>query len=77
MEFSGAIDIVIGSAQIFGVQMPENFRQPFFSRNASEFWRRWHISLGAWFRDYLYIPLGGSHVKPVRWIFPRCATIFD
>ena len=57
MDFSGVMDIVIGSAQIFGVKMPENFRQPFFSKTISEFWTRWHITLGTWFRDYIYYPV--------------------
>ena len=48
------------TAQILGVTMPENFRQPFFSKTISEFWKRWHITLGTWFKDYVYIPLGGS-----------------
>lgn len=57
MDFSGVMDIVIGTAEIFGVNMPENFRQPFFSKTISEFWTRWHITLGAWFRDYIYYPV--------------------
>ena len=57
MDFSGVMDIVIGTAEIFGVKMPENFRQPFFSKTISEFWTRWHITLGTWFRDYIYYPV--------------------
>lgn len=57
MDFSGAMDAVAGIGQIFGVTMPENFQRPFFSRTISEFWKRWHISLGAWFRDYIFYPV--------------------
>lgn len=57
MDFSGAMDCVCGVGQIFGITMPENFRAPFFSRTISEFWNRWHISLGAWFRDFIFYPV--------------------
>ena len=57
MDFSGVMDIVIGTAEIFGIKMPENFKQPFFSKTISEFWTRWHITLGTWFRDYIYYPV--------------------
>ena len=57
MDFSGVMDIVIGTAEFFGVKMPENFKQPFFSKTISEFWTRWHITLGTWFRDYIYYPV--------------------
>ncbi|QNJ96698.1 MBOAT family O-acyltransferase [Constantimarinum furrinae] len=59
-DFSGYSDIAIGTARLFGFNLMTNFRYPYFSRNIGEFWRRWHISLSTWFRDYLYIPLGGS-----------------
>ena len=59
-DFSGYSDIAIGSAKLFGFDFKQNFAVPYFSRNIAEFWRRWHISLSTWFRDYLYVPLGGS-----------------
>ena len=59
-DFSGYSDIAIGTAKLFGIQLSRNFNNPYFSRDVAEFWRRWHISLTTWFRDYIYIPLGGS-----------------
>jgi len=64
-DFSAYSDIAIGLAAMLGVHFHENFRYPYLARNAREFWQRWHISLGAWFRDYVYIPMGGSRVRPV------------
>jgi len=60
-DFSGYSDIAIGTSRLFGFNLMKNFAFPYFSRDIAEFWRRWHISLSTWFRDYLYIPLGGSH----------------
>lgn len=68
-DFSGYSDMAVGLGKMFGFEFCMNFNYPYIAKSITEFWRRWHISLGAWFRDYLYIPLGGSHVKPVRWIF--------
>jgi alginate O-acetyltransferase complex protein AlgI len=71
-DFSGYSDIAIGTAKLFGFDLMCNFRTPYFSRDIAEFWRRWHISLSTWFRDYVYIPLGGSRVskaKAIRNIF--------
>ena len=59
-DFSGYSDIALGSARLFGIELLKNFSFPYFSRDIAEFWRRWHISLSTWFKDYLYIPLGGS-----------------
>jgi len=60
-DFSGYSDIAIGTSKLFGIDLMKNFNFPYFSRDIAEFWRKWHISLSTWFRDYLYIPLGGSH----------------
>ncbi len=68
-DFSGYSDMAIGLGGMFGFEFPENFRYPFISESVSEFWRRWHITLGSWFRDYVYIPMGGNRVRMTRWIF--------
>ncbi|MBP5547895.1 MAG: MBOAT family protein [Bacteroidales bacterium] len=65
-DFSGYSDIAIGTAKLFGIRLRRNFNVPYFSRDIAEFWRRWHISLTTWFRDYLYIPLGGSRVSKAK-----------
>ncbi len=67
-DFSGYSDMAIGLGKIFGFDFMENFRHPYVSSSITEFWRRWHISLGSWFRDYVYIPLGGNRVNKVRWL---------
>ena len=68
-DFSGYSDMAIGLGSLFGFKFAENFHYPFISSSITEFWRRWHISLGTWFRDYVYIPLGGNRVKKLRWLF--------
>ncbi|MBU5435851.1 MBOAT family protein [Pseudoflavonifractor sp. MSJ-37] len=68
-DFGGYSNTAIGAAQVLGFSLMENFRQPYLSRSCAEFWRRWHISLSTWFRDYLYIPLGGNRKgKPRKWL---------
>lgn len=67
-DFSGYSDMAIGLGRIFGFEFSENFNYPYISKSITEFWRRWHISLGSWFRDYVYIPLGGNRVKKWRWL---------
>ena len=71
-DFSGYTDIAIGSAQVLGIELMENFKRPYYSKSVREFWRRWHISLSTWFRDYLYIPIGGSRVPLPR----HCLNLF-
>ena len=68
-DFSGYSDMAIGLGKIFGFDFLENFNYPYISKSATEFWRRWHMSLGSWFRDYVYIPMGGSRVKKFRMFF--------
>ena len=65
-DFSGYSDMAIGLGKIFGFTFAENFNYPYISRSVTEFWRRWHMSLGSWFRDYVYIPMGGNRVAPAR-----------
>ena len=65
-DFSGYTDMAVGLGLLFGLRLPENFDHPYIAKSVREFWRRWHISLSTWFRDYLYIPLGGSRVAPWR-----------
>ncbi len=68
-DFSGYSDMAIGLGKMMGFDFSENFNYPFISKSATEFWRRWHMSLGTWFRDYVYIPLGGNRVSKFRWFF--------
>jgi len=67
-DFSGYSDMAIGLGHVFGFSFPENFNYPYISRTVTEFWRRWHMSLSSWFRDYVYIPLGGNRVSKVKWM---------
>jgi len=68
-DFSGYTDMARGLSSMLGIEIPENFRYPYLSTSVSEFWRRWHITLGAWFREYLYVPMGGSRVSGGRVLF--------
>jgi D-alanyl-lipoteichoic acid acyltransferase DltB (MBOAT superfamily) len=73
-DFSGYSDIALGAAEVLGFRLMENFRTPYYSLSISEFWRRWHISLSTWFKDYLYIPLGGNRVSKSRHILNLLIT---
>jgi D-alanyl-lipoteichoic acid acyltransferase DltB (MBOAT superfamily) len=74
-DFSGYSDIAIGSARVMGFDLMTNFRMPYFSRSVGEFWKRWHISLSTWFKDYLYIPLGGNRV-PISRVYVNLLIVF-
>ena len=74
-DFSGYSDMAIGLGRLMGFQFPENFNNPYVSRSITEFWQRWHITLGRWMRDYLYIPLGGNRVNPSR-LYVNLWTVF-
>src|SRR3989339_1810987 len=74
-DFSGYSDIAIGAAQVMGFNLMDNFKRPYFSRSINEFWKRWHISLSTWFKDYVYIPLGGNKVNKIRRYF-NLLTVF-
>ena len=67
-DFSGYSDMAIGLGRMFGFTFPENFDYPYLARSVTDFWRRWHQTLGQWFRDYVYIPLGGSRTTRAKWI---------
>lgn len=75
-DFSGYTDIAIGAARVMGFRIPDNFQRPFFSSSMSQFWGRWHISLSSWLRDYIYIPLGGNRVGPLRSYLNLFVTMF-
>lgn len=75
-DFSGYTDIARGSAKLFGIELPENFDRPYQAKSPAEFWRRWHMTLSTWLRDYLYFPLGGSRLGPIRTYFNLWLTIF-
>ena len=74
-DFSGYSDMAIGLSKMFGFEIPENFNYPYMSKSITEFWRRWHISLGSWFREYIYIPLGGNRKGVVR-TYANLAVVF-
>jgi D-alanyl-lipoteichoic acid acyltransferase DltB (MBOAT superfamily) len=74
-DFSGYSDIAIGSARLLGIHLMTNFRRPYHARSIQDFWQRWHISLSTWFRDYVYLPLGGNRVSPARW-FVNILVVF-
>ena len=74
MDFSAYSDIAIGSALLFGFRLPDNFNRPYMATSISDFWRRWHMTLGSWLRDYLYFPLGGSKKSDMRTYFNLFAT---
>ena len=67
-DFAGYSLIAIGSGKLLGIKLPTNFTRPYFAKTITDFWRRWHISLTTWFRDYIYFPLGGSHCNKARWM---------
>jgi alginate O-acetyltransferase complex protein AlgI len=73
-DFSGYSDIAVGAAQVLGFNLMSNFNRPYFAKSISEFWKRWHISLSTWFKDYLYIPLGGNRTTRGRWYFNLFVT---
>lgn len=75
-DFSGYSDMAIGLGKMFGFTFEENFNYPYIATSVTDFWHRWHISLSQWFRDYVYFPLGGSRVKPIRHIFNLFAVWF-
>ena len=74
-DFSGYSDLAVGCAKWFGFELPQNFHFPYLSANIAEFWKRWHISLSTWMRDYLYIPLGGSRAGTLRTYFNLIVTL--
>lgn len=75
-DFSGYSDIAIGTARVFGYDLMKNFKNPYFAKSLTDFWRKWHISLSTWFKDYVYIPIGGNKVFKWRWYFNLWITFF-